>query len=91
MRLRLTEVLDNRHMKVARLSALRTTRHNPNISLVIILISQVDLRAILRLKGLSQRKIPVAPSGIEPATQLVMQCLNQMHHHTPLIFDMNKN
>jgi hypothetical protein len=38
----------------------------------------------VRPVGLCQRKIPMTPSGIKPATfQLVEQCLNQLCHHIP--------
>jgi len=52
---------DNRHMKVLRLSALYTGRLYPPSPQEIYLV-------IVWPEGLSQQKIPMTPSGIEPAT-----------------------
>ena len=67
-RLRLPRFLDSRHMKVARLSALRTGHlYPPGYSLVFIsVIDGVDPRALVRPQGLRRRKILNTPTGIEP-------------------------
>jgi hypothetical protein len=68
------------------LSAPHTGRLYPQeISLLLISLSGgVDPRAIVRPEEVSQWKVPITPSGFEPATfLLVAQCLNPLRHHVP--------
>jgi len=75
---------DCRHMKVVTLSALRTGRLYPPPRKYswysYLLETDSTPRAIVRPVGICQWKMPMTPSGIEPATfRFVVQCLNQLN------------
>ena len=72
---------DNRHMKVVRLSALRTGRFNPH-EIFLVLISLRGWATPGRKN--CQWKISVTPSGIQPTNfRLVAQYLNQIRYRVP--------
>ena len=79
---------DSRHMKVVRLSALRTGRFHPrgNIPGTHFYRGWVVPRATVRPEILREWKIPMIPSGKEPATfRLVAKCLSKLGHRLPRI------
>ena len=80
-RLRLPAFTDSWHTKVARLSAQRTGRlYSKETSMVLVSVRD-DPSDTVQPEGLSQWRIPLTPSWIKlPIFQLVMQCLNQLHH-----------
>jgi hypothetical protein len=66
-------------MKAARLSTLSTGRLYPQKIFLVLMSVRVcvDSKAMVRPQGVYQWKIPITPSGIDPATfRFVAQCVN---------------
>jgi hypothetical protein len=84
-----TRFLDNRHMKVVRLSAIRTGRlyptgNTPGTHFCYRLSRPQGHSATERIMSM---KIPITPSGIEPLTfRLVARCLNQLCQLVPPMY-----
>ena len=81
MILRFPEFLDNRHMKVATLSALRIGRLYPQKipCYSFLLEAESTSGPSSGRKDYVNEKIQLTPSGIKPATfRLGAQCLNQL-------------
>ena len=84
---------DSRHMQMVRLSVLSNGSFYPLriYSWYSLLLEAVTV--IVRPEELCQRKIPMTPSGNEPATSwLVAHCLNQLRHgvsHTNTVRTIN--
>jgi hypothetical protein len=71
---------DSRHMKVVKLSALRTGHLYPPGSIP----DTQFCRRLSRVQGYSEAGKILVTSGIEPEnSQLVKQCLNELCHHVP--------
>jgi len=72
-----------RHMKVVRLSALRTAHlYSQQTPLIVIIFrGWGDTGAIVRPERLGQWKIPMSSSAVEPNTfRLLAQCYNNQRH-----------